>query len=117
MASFEHKYFAFTGQFAMGAGNQKGTLVNADGEAQDYSGFSGFLEGKLPEYKSSLIGRFDRMVFETDDGDVAKTRMIVGYAYHFLHHSYAMLDFDRVTTEGVDDADWEAKVTMQVYFP
>lgn len=118
MLSFEHEYLVLTGQAVFGKGNQKGTALDEYGEAAEYWGVSGFVEGKLPQQKSSVIGRYDRITWDAAGGELATSRLIFGYAYHFLPHNFALLDFDYVTyeEEGVQD-DWQVKLTMQVHYP
>ena len=108
MASFEHQYFTLTAQYATGKGDQKGAKVDAVGDPLDFSGYSAFAEAKLPDFKSTLIARYD--FWEWDEAET--TRFIVGYAYHFLPHNFVLIDYDRI---GADD--YEIKATMQVAFP
>ena len=136
MASFEHRYLVLTGQFVMGAGNQKGTFVHwvedpATGDrlgidrVYDYLGASGFLEIKVPQLWSSLVGRFDWFRQETfveesgSIGEIETMRIIAGYAFHFhgMHRNFVMVDVDYVIPDR-DIADvqdhWEVKLTLQV---
>ena len=139
MASFEHKYLALTGQFVMGKGNQKGNftdwatevdpvtgedvIVGID-EVYEYLGASGFLEVKLPQIWSTLIGRVDWFRSE-DSGSTCSDeqcdtmRIIAGYAFHFhgMHKNFVMLDVDYVIPDRdiTDVSDtWEVKLTLQV---
>jgi hypothetical protein len=114
MASFEHQFFTATAQVATGEGNQKGDKIDAAGESLEAFGYSGFLELKAPCLKSSLIGRYDYWEW----GDQATTRIIAGYAFHFLKHNFVLLNLDYVMHE--DDAlpdDWQVSVILQVKYP
>jgi hypothetical protein len=115
MLSYEHQYFVVTGQFATGTGNQKGDRVDATtGESIDYWGGSGFAELKLPWIRSTLIGRYD--YFDWDDG--ATSRIIAGYAFHFLPHNFVLLSLDHLTHhDSHDPVDWQVKLTLQVHYP
>ena len=67
---------------------------------------------------ASLLGRYDVMSWAAGDADITATRIIAGYAYHFLPGNFAMIDFDRLSYS--DDAlepEWEVKATVQVHFP
>jgi hypothetical protein len=114
MASFEHEFFVATAQLATGEGNQKGDKIDAGGEALKAIGYSGFLELKAPCLKSSLIGRYDYWEWE----GIAETRIIAGYAFHFLKHNIILLNLDYVMHE--DDArpdDWQVSLILQVKYP
>jgi hypothetical protein len=133
MASFEHEYFTATGQFVTGEGNQKGSFVDwtttqdpvtgddvktGIDDVHEYNGASGFLEIKVPQVKSSLIGRYD-WFDKKDQTDLAKHRIIAGYAFHFykMHKNFLMLDFDyTIPDDSIDDAKdaWEVKLTLQI---
>jgi len=136
MASFEHRYLVLTGQFVMGTGNQNGTFVHwiedpATGDrlgidrVYDYLGASGFLEIRVPQIWSTLIGRFDWFRQETyveasgSIGEIETMRIIAGYAFHFhgMHRNFVMVDVDYVIPDRdvVDVSDiWEVKLTLQV---
>jgi hypothetical protein len=113
MASFEHEYFTAAAQAAFGRGNQKGDKIDENGDALESLGFSGFLELKLPWIRSALMGRYDWWRWEDD----VSQRFIVGYAFFVYKWNFLLLDLDRVRydTEGRPD-DWQAKLTLQVYF-
>jgi len=114
MLSFEHKFFVATAQVATGKGNQKGDKIDAAGKPLDAFGYSGFLELKAPCLKSSLIGRYDYWEW----GDTATTRVIAGYAFHFLKHNLILLNLDWVMHD--DDSkpdDWQVGVVLQVHVP
>jgi hypothetical protein len=134
MMSFEHQYFAVTGQFAMGRGNQKGNFTDwvteidpATGEevtvgiedVHDFMGASGFLEIKLPWIWSSLVGRYDWFRKEDDGEEYDTMRIIAGYAFHFhkMPKNLVMLDVDYVIPDrDIPDVSdiWEVKLTLQV---
>jgi hypothetical protein len=119
MASFEHRFFTLTAQVGLGEGNQKGEKVDdTSGDALDWFGYSFFGEAKMPCIKSSVIARVDRFDWDTDGGDPATTRIIAGYAFHFLPKNFVLLSIDRVDySDDVTPTDWQGKVTLQVYYP
>jgi hypothetical protein len=117
MASFEHEYFVVTGQYTNGQGNQKGEMLDAGGQALDFQGFSVFAEIKLPWIMSTLIGRYDWFDWDKDGGDPTATRMIAGYAFHFLKHNFILLSYDRVSYADDSPEDWEVKLSLQVKYP
>ncbi|MFN2223134.1 MAG: hypothetical protein ACK2UH_11310 [Candidatus Promineifilaceae bacterium] len=114
MLSFEHKFFTATAQVATGEGNQKGDKIDSAGKALDAFGYSGFLELKAPCLMSSLIGRYDYWEW----GDTATTRVIAGYAFHFMKHNFILLNVDWVMHD--DDSrpdDWQIGLVLQVKYP
>jgi len=118
LASFEHEYLVLTGQFSTGKGNQKGSEVNVAGEALNYQGFSVFGEIKLAWIMSSLIGRFDSFDWDKDAGEPVSSRIIAGYAFHFLKGNFILLSYDRVSYDQPGKpADWEVALNLQVEFP
>ena len=117
MASYEHEYFVLTAQFATGQGNQKGDMIDADGKALDFRGFSVFGELKLPWILSSIIGRYDYWDWDLTDESISTKRFIGGYAFHFLKHNFVLVGFDGVTYSDERPMTWEAKVTLQVHYP
>jgi len=114
-ASFEHEYFVLTGQYGVGAGSQKGTLVDAGGEALSYQAYSVFAEGKLPWIHSSLIARYDRFAPEREEP--ASHRFLAGYAFHFYKHNTLLLDLDAITHDDQRLWAWQATATLQVAYP
>lgn len=118
MASFEHRYFTLTAQVGLGEGNQKGEKVDeTTGTSLDWFGYSFFGEAKLPFIKSTVIARVDRFDWDTDGGDPATTRLITGYAFHFLPKNFVLLSLDRVAHTDDTPTDWQVKVTLQVHYP
>jgi len=117
MASYEHEYFVITGQYAAGQGNQKGDMLDASGAALDFQGFSVFAEIKLPWIKSTLIGRYDWFDWDKDGGDPTATRIIGGFAFHFLKHNFVLLSYDRVSYADDTPEAWEVKLSLQVKYP
>jgi hypothetical protein len=119
MLSFEQRYFTVTGQFAAGEGNQKGSRVDeTTGEALSFIGGSGFGEIKIPRFKSTVIARYDYFDWDKDGGPSAEGRLIAGYAFHFLKKNFVLASIDHVSFLDEDrPADWQVKVTMQVYVP
>ncbi len=118
MTSFEHQYFVFTAQLTTGEGNAKGKKVDQSHGSLDYIGYSLFGEVKLPCLRSSVIARFDWFNWDTVAGDPATSRVIAGYAFHFYKKSFALLSVDRVSYDQAGrDADWQAKLTLQIQVP
>jgi hypothetical protein len=113
MLSFEHEYFVATAQVATGEGNQKGDKIDADGKALDAFGYSGFLELKAPGLKSSLIGRYDYWEW----GGTTTTRIIAGYAFHFMRHNFILLNVDWVMHADAKPDDWQIGLILQVKYP
>ena len=115
MLSFEHQFFVATAQVATGEGNQKGDKIDEiTGESLEAFGYSGFLEIKAPCLKSSLIGRYDYWKW----GDHATTRIIAGYAFHFLKNNFILLNLDYLMHD--DDTlpdDWQVSLILQVKYP
>ena len=119
MVSYESPRLVLTGQYEQGKGNQKGTAVDARGDALDHDGYSFFTEVRLDEaQKYSLFGRFDHFDPNTDDpaADVTE-RTIVGFAWQFAKNNYWVLDFDRLE-HGTDGRDTEDRVqlTLQIKY-
>lgn len=115
MMSFEQRFFTAAFQVATGEGNQEGDQVDEiTGESLEAFGYSGFLELKASSLKSSLIGRYDHWKW----GGQATTRIIAGYAFHFLKNNFILLNLDYVVHE--DDAlpdDWQVSLILQVQYP
>jgi polyhydroxyalkanoate synthesis regulator phasin len=110
--SYEHEYFALTGQYYWGRGNQKG----ADENNKD--GYSFFAELK-PHKKFGIIGRYDYF----DPNDKVKSdeneRYIAGIAYHLdkQHKNMILLDYDIVKYKEVGRSDDKrVQATLQIKF-
>ena len=119
MLSYESPRLVLTAQYEQGTGNQKGTAVDASGNALDHDGYSFFTEVRLDEaQKYSLFGRYDRFDPNTDDpaADVTK-RTIVGFAWQFMKSNYWVLDYDRLehSTDGRDTED-RVQLTLQIKY-
>ena len=118
MVSFEHQYFVVTGQYSTGVGNQKGSMVDQQGQALDNHGFSFFGEVKLPWIRSCVVGRYDYFDWDTDGGPAATSRIIAGWAFFIYNKNFAFLSVDHVTYH--DDKsldDWQVKLTLQLKYP
>ncbi|NOZ87744.1 MAG: hypothetical protein GXP49_16090 [Deltaproteobacteria bacterium] len=114
MLAVEHEYFVLTGQVLFGKGNQKGSQVDANGDAVSSFGYSGFLEVKLPWIMSSLIARYDHFRWDKEITD----RVIGGFAFHFYRHNYVLLNLDWLMHEGSSKPDdWQAGLVLQVEVP
>lgn len=110
--SYEHKYFALTGQYYWGTGNQQGTDEN------DKRGYSFFTELK-PHQKFSVIGRFDHFDPNKDVSNDENNRYIAGIAYHIdkQHKNMVLLDYDTVQYEQAGKSDDKrVQLTLQVAF-
>jgi hypothetical protein len=117
MLSFEHRYFTLTGQYATGMGNQKGEELDSLGQALSFKGFSVFAEFKWPEWKSSLMGRFDRFEWDPDGLDQERSsRLIVAYGYRFYKTCMLVLDYDRIYHHEIGHADWTTKLTLRIEY-
>lgn len=118
MLSYEHEYVTLAAQYLVSRGNQSGKRVDADGEPLDHNGFSVFGEFKLHEYKSSIIGRFDRYDPNKGASNDKQDRVIIGYAYHLPMHSMVLVDFERLSFEDDSiDNDWRFQTTVQIQYP
>ena len=119
MVSYEHQYVTLTGTYIVATGNQKVSFVNpATREACDHGGYSLFGEIKLPEWKSSIIGRWDHYDPDSDIDDNGNDRMIMGYAYHLPMGSMFLVDVERVGYEDdAKDDEWRLQTTVQIQYP
>jgi hypothetical protein len=118
MVSYEHKRVTLTGTYLKATGNQSGTAVDAAGEAVCQSGYSLFGEFKIPEQKSSVIGRWDHYDPNDDVKNDAQDRLIVGYAYHLPMGSMVLVDYEHLSFENDSiDSDWRLQTTVQIHYP
>ncbi|KPK63340.1 MAG: hypothetical protein AMS21_06730 [Gemmatimonas sp. SG8_38_2] len=119
MVSYESKRLVATAQYERGEGNQKGSAVDADGNALPHEGYSLYTEIRLDAKKRfSLIGRYDW--FDTDRNDPSadvKKRYIAGFAWQFHKGSYWLLDYDRLehSVPGLETED-RVQLTLQVKY-
>lgn len=96
-------------------------MRTVSGSGMRYGGFSGFAELKLQTIKSSVIARVDYFDWgkkHQDAGYAAQTRIIGGYAFHFLKDNTLLAEVDSLKNDipGIEH-DWQARLTMQVKFP
>jgi opacity protein-like surface antigen len=118
MLSYEHEYVTLAAQYLVSTGNQSGKSADQEGDALDQNGFSVFGEFKLHEYKSSIIGRFDRYDPNKGVDNDKNDRLIFGYAYHLPMHSMVLVDFERLSFEDdAKDSDWRFQTTVQIEYP
>lgn len=116
--TYEHERVTVTGTYAKAKGNQKGTFVDESGEALCHGGYSVFGELKLPELKSSVIGRWDHYDPNDDIDDDENDRVIVGYAYHLPMHSMILVDVEHLSFSDDDmESDWRFQTTVQIHYP
>ena len=119
MVSFESQYLNATGQYYDGAGNQKGTAIDASGNSLYQSGYSAFAELRMPEHKEySLFSRLDR--FDTDVNDATSDitqRFIIGVAWQFYKGNYWVVNYDglRHSLAGVP-TEYSIEVTLQMKY-
>ncbi len=105
MVSYENEWVTFTGQYARTRGNQKGTLVDAQGRALQAEGYSFFLNTKLPllERQFSLFGRYDHFDPDTKDrvtpGEDAYQLAMGGLSWTFYSSCKALLVYERIWFE------------------
>ena len=119
MLSYESPRFVVTGQYERGEGNQKGNLVDGDGNPSKHDGYSVFGELRLGEKRAwSLIGRYDHFDPDRDGGtgDVQK-RWIAGVAWQFYKGNYWLLDYQNLShdTPGIPD-EHRLQLTLQLKY-
>ena len=118
MVSYVHRYFALTGTYTYGTGNQKGTELDAAGDSLGFQGFSVFAEGRMPCIDTSLFVRYDWFDWDRDGGEEPQSRVIAGVAYWFLGKSALVLDADiLLPPDGGVPNDWQVKLTLQFKYP
>ncbi len=119
MVSYESERLVATAQYERGEGNQKGSAVDADGNALPHDGYSLFTEIRLDaEKRFSLIGRYDWFDTNRDDQSAdVKKRFIAGIAWRFFKGNYWLLDYDRLehSVPGLDTED-RIQLTLQVKY-
>ncbi len=89
MVSYEAPLFTFTGQYFIGLGNSYGTLLDAEGQSIENSGYSLFGEIQLPSQTFSLFGRYD--YWDADHPDATTFRVISGVVFHLHEKSKLVL--------------------------
>ena len=91
--SYEHEYFALTGQYFQATGNHLGLLVDANGNSLENSGYSFFADVRLFKKKISLFGRmdFNEADYQTP---VSSSRYIGGLAYHIMGKTKVVADYN-----------------------
>jgi len=119
MLSYESRRLALTGQYSIGSGNQKGLMVDADGNALDHRGCSLFAEVRLDQDKHwSAFARHDHFDPATEDPNADVTdRGIIGLAWQFTKGNYWVLDYDRLDHDlaslGTED---RLQLTLQIKY-
>jgi len=112
--SYENKFLVLTGQYFTGIGNSKGSLL-ADTlfHADNFSGYSGFTEIKIPKSKLAVFFRYDH--FETKHTAYDKDITIGGLSYRFTHKSKVLVDFQN---EDIGDKKnhYMAEIALEVHF-
>ncbi|HOP03686.1 MAG TPA: hypothetical protein PL017_03845 [Tenuifilaceae bacterium] len=90
--SYEHEFFALTGQYFTATGNHLGLLIDANGNSLTNSGYSFFADVRLFKKKVSLFGRWDYT--ETAYlNPASSSRYIGGVAYHILGKTKVVADY------------------------
>ena len=113
--SYEHEYFALTGQYYRGKGNQSGSDEN------EKKGRSFFTEIK-PMKQFSVIGRYDYFDPNKDVKNDENNRYIVGAAYHLdkpynKFNNMVLLDYDTANyKEKGRKNDNRVQMTLQVSY-
>ncbi|MEW6440159.1 MAG: hypothetical protein AB1640_04415 [bacterium] len=135
MLSYQNEWLTCTGQYARTKGNQRGSFVDAQGQALRTEGYSLFLEGKLPimDKQFSLFGRYDHFDPDTKDrvtsGDDAYDIALGGLGWEFYHHCMAILAYEHIwfeknsagvaavpAADGNLDDDHRVQVALQIEF-
>lgn len=93
-ASWESEMLVITGQYYWGAGNFRGTAVDANGTALRQQGYSVFGEWHLPGPRISLIGRYDCFDHSSRADGQDVHRVIAGLAYELKGASLLLVDYD-----------------------
>jgi len=96
--SYEIANLILTSEYYNGKGNYKGSAIQdtVSFEAVPQNGYSFFVEWKIFKSKISVIGRYDQFTQEFRPVDLTTKRTIVGLAFHFIHGSKIILDYDYV---------------------
>ena len=121
MASFESKYFTFTGQGYLGIGNQGGTALESNGTSAHQNGFSAFASVHIPTphfgQKISLIGRLDEFDSNTRIYKDLKRTYITGIAWHMHKDNIWLVDY-HITEHSLSTLKGEDRlqITLQTVF-
>lgn len=111
--AYESVYARLMGQYYAGWGDSHGNIISPEGSAYFNKGFSIFGEANIPDFKLSLIGRYD--YFQTEkDVNIVKKVLIGGIAWHFFKNNKLLLDAQR-TTEADKDY-WIYEAVLEVRF-
>lgn len=90
--SYEHEFFALTGQYFTATGNHLGLLTDANGNSLSNSGYSFFTDIRLFKKKVSLFGRWDYTEVAYQN-PVSSSRYIGGLAYHIMGKTKVVADY------------------------
>lgn len=121
MVSYESRVFNATAQYYDGAGNQKGTAVDAGGTSLEQRGLSAFAEVRVPQHEEfSFFGRFDHFDTDVNVGDTGadvRERIIVGAAWQFYKGHYWVVNYDRLnhSLAGLP-SEYSIEVTLQIKY-
>ena len=113
--SLEHRLYVLTGTYYTGTGNFKGKALDSKGDELEQSGYSLFGELKVPQYKISLIGRFDLFDDTPDSTDNDLKRIIAGIAYRIQGATKVLLDYEISTRDSWSDNE-EGVVQLSVEY-
>jgi len=119
MLSYESPRFVVTGQYERGEGNQKGNMIDAEGNPLKHEGYSIFGRVRLGERRSwHIIGRYDhfdpnRNSSTSDSRDL----WIAGVAWQFVGENYWLLDYQNLIhdTPGIPD-EHRLQMTLQLKY-
>jgi len=115
MASYEAGYAVFTATYYSGDGIQKGTEIDASGQALPREGYSFFGELKFPR-GISAIGRYDYVDPNEDVDNSESKRLIAGVAWDMGNHNTWLIDYERVFHKDNREDDDRMQVTLQINF-
>lgn len=96
--SWEHQKMILTAEYYLGTGNFEGNAIKdtISHKAIPQNGLSVFAEWKVLNEKFSLFGRYDYFEQEYSSLNLASRRSILGLAYHFVHGSKIIIDYDKL---------------------
>ena len=93
MLSYESWLLALTWTIFTGVGNQSGKAVDENGNSVDHSGYSAFLEFRIPYTRLRLVSRYDYLKIQFPKPVESRT-LITGIAYAFTNGSKILIDYD-----------------------
>lgn len=110
--SYEDKLGVLMAQYHEGEGDASAKYVDTLFNSYENSGYSGFMELKIPKTKVALFGRYD--YFELEAESVSKhTRYIGGVCYRFHRNSKVLFDVDYGDKNGKINRIYELAIELR----